>query len=143
MLYYDFFDTPGFNPPDLYIEQITELYRNQGWWDGSDKPDLVLRIIHGSHCFMIVHHDQEIVGMGRSISDRTSDAYIQDITVKQNSRGKGIGTHIVRMIINRLQKDGVFWIGLIAEKGSHGFYETIGFKQMINSTPMILSNHEL
>jgi aralkylamine N-acetyltransferase len=139
MLHYNFFDTPDFDPPDFYIQQITELYRSEGWWDGLDKPEIVLRIIQGSHCFMIARHDQEIVGMGRSISDRTSDAYIQDVTVKKNFRRQGIGTHIIRMIINRLQQDGIFWIGLIAEKGSHGFYETIGFKQMINATPMILS----
>ncbi len=139
MLHYDFFDNADFNPPDLYMEQITALYRSQGWWNGADNPDLVRRIIQGSHCFMIAQFGREIVGMGRAISDRTSDAYIQDVTVKKSFRRKGIGTYIIRMIIKRLQLDGVFWVGLIAEKGSHGFYEPIGFKPMINSTPMILS----
>jgi len=139
MLHYHFFDNPDFRPSGLIIEQITALYRSQGWWNGSDNPDLVLRIIQGSHCFMVARHGQEIVGMGRAISDRTSDAYIQDVTVKKKFRGQGIGTYIIRMIINRLQLDGIFWIGLIAEKGSHGFYEPIGFRPMINSTPMILS----
>jgi aralkylamine N-acetyltransferase len=139
MFHYDFFDNPDFIYPDLFFEQITALYRSQGWWNGEDNPELVLRIIQGSHCFMVVQDDREIVGMGRSISDRTSDAYIQDVTVKKKFRGQGIGTHIIRMIINRLQTDGVFWIGLIAEKGSHGFYETIGFKPMTNSISMILS----
>ncbi len=88
---------------------------------------------------MVAQRDREIVGMGRSISDRTSDAYIQDVTVKKDFRGQGIGTYIIRMIINRLQSDGISWIGLIAERDSRGFYEPIGFKSMINSTPMILS----
>jgi aralkylamine N-acetyltransferase len=139
MLHYNFFDNPDFSPPDLFIEQITTLYRSQGWWNGLDNPDLVLRIIQGSHCFMVAQHDREIVGMGRSISDRTSDAYIQDVTVKKNFRRQGIATHIIRMIINRLQKDGISWIGLIAEKDSYGFYETTGFRPMIHSIPMILS----
>jgi aralkylamine N-acetyltransferase len=139
MPHYHFFDNPEFTPPDLFIEQITSLYRSQGWWNGSDNPDLVLRIMKGSHCFMVAQQGPEIVGMGRAISDRTSDAYIQDVTVKKNFQGQGIGTHIIRMIIKRLRSDGVFWIGLIAEKDSHGFYELIGFKPMINSTPMILS----
>jgi aralkylamine N-acetyltransferase len=139
MLQYDFFDNPDFIYPDLFIEQITALYRSQGWWNGVDNPELVLRIIKGSHCFMVAQDNREIVGMGRSISDRISDAYIQDVTVKKKFRGQGIGTHIIRMIINRLQMDGIFWIGLIAEKGSHSFYETIGFKPMTNSIPMILS----
>lgn len=77
--------------------------------------------------------------MGRAISDRISDSYIQDVTVQENFRGRGVGTRIVRMIIERLHKDGIYWIGLIAEKGSHGFYEPIGFKKMPDSIPMILS----
>jgi len=139
MFQYDFFDNPKYSPPDLFIEQIIMLYKDQGWWNGPDNPDLVLGIIQGSHCFMVAQRDREIVGMGRSISDRTSDAYIQDVTVKKDFRGQGIGTYIIRMIINRLQSDGISWIGLIAERDSRGFYEPIGFRPMINSTPMILS----
>ncbi len=88
---------------------------------------------------MVAQDGQEIVGMGRAISDRASDAYIQDVTVRKKFRSQGVGTNMIRLIINRLQSDGIFWIGLIAEKGSHGFYEPIGFKPMINSTPMILT----
>lgn len=139
MLHYDFLDNPENGFLDIFIEQITELYRSQGWWDGPDNPELLNAIIKGSHCFIIARNDKEIIGMGRAISDRTSDAYIQDVTVKKNYRGKGIGKYMVKMIIDRLHADGVFWIGLIAEKGSHGFYEAIGFKPMTNSTPMILS----
>jgi spermidine synthase len=138
MIQYNFFDNAEFDYPPFFIQQITGLYRSQRWWDGPDNEKHVIRIIKGSHCFvMAVLNSEEIVGMGRSISDGASDAYIQDVTVKKNYRGQGIGTQIVRMIINRLQKDGIFWIGLIAEKDSHGFYEPIGFKQMPDSIPMI------
>ena len=138
MIQYNFFDNAEFSYPDFFIQQIIGLYRSQRWWDGPDNEKHVIRIIKGSHCFVIaVLNSEEIVGMGRSISDGASDAYIQDVTVKKNYRGQGIGTRIVRMIINRLQKDGIFWIGLIAEKNYHGFYEPIGFKQMSDSIPMI------
>ncbi len=140
MIEYSFFDTPEFEPPEFFIEQITDLYRSQRWWDGPGNAQHVMRIIEGSHCFvMAVLNSQKIVGMGRAISDRASDSYIQDITVNKKYRGQGVGTRIIEMIIHRLQNDGIFWIGLIAEKGSHGFYEPMGFKQMPDSIPMILS----
>lgn len=136
---YDYLDKPDYCPPEIFIKQITELYRSQGWWNGPDNSELVIRIIKGSHCFLVARYGEELIGMGRAISDRISDAYIQDVTVKKKFRRKGIGTQIIKMIINRLHTDGIFWIGLIAEKGSHGFYEPLGFKPMTNSTPMILS----
>ena len=94
-------------------------------------------IIAGSHLFMVACKGDEIVGMGRALSDRSSDAYIQDVTVKSEYRSQGIGTTIIRELVRRLRSDGIEWIGLIAERGSHGFYARLGFKEMPNALPML------
>jgi spermidine synthase len=141
-------DLPQTNMPNLtfltapthdQIRQIIELYYAEGWMQpGPDNAELVTRIISGSHCFMIARmNDGEIVGMGRGISDRVSDAYIQDVTVKKTYRGQGIGSEIIRKLLERLCADGLTWIGLIAERGSHGFYTPLGFEKMPNATPML------
>jgi spermidine synthase len=75
--------------------------------------------------------------MGRALSDGVSDAYIQDVTVKKPYRGQGIGTQIIQKLVERLNADGLEWIGLIAEKNSHKFYRRLGFKKMPNSVPML------
>jgi spermidine synthase len=126
------------NPTNDQIRQITVLYRHEGWWSkDADDPEQVKGIIAGSHLFMVACKGDEIVGMGRALSDRSSDAYIQDVTVKKDYRSHGIGTRIIRELIRRLRSDGIEWIGLIAERGSHGFYERIGFKEMPNALPML------
>ncbi|MBW1697863.1 MAG: GNAT family N-acetyltransferase [Deltaproteobacteria bacterium] len=125
-------------PTPDQINQITTLYRSEGWWSKpKDDPQQVKGIISGSHLFIVAKKGDEIVGMGRAISDRSSDAYIQDVTVKREYRNQGIGTTIINELVTRLRKDGVEWIGLIAERGSHGFYSRLGFKQMPNSIPML------
>lgn len=137
MLNYVFLVDPR---PDQ-IRQITTLYRMAGWWtDQDDDPELVTRIIAGSHCFMIVSKGDAIIAMGRAISDKASDAYIQDVIVNNAYQGQGIGSRIIRKLITRLHNDGLNWIGLIAERGSHGFYERLGFKMMIDSEPMLLKS---
>jgi aralkylamine N-acetyltransferase len=135
MLNYKFLLTPSSDQ----IRHIISLYRTAGWWskDIPDDPHLVERIIAGSHCFIVATEGEEIVGMGRAISDRASDAYIQDLTVKETYREMGVGTEIVNRILSRLEKDGIKWIALIAEKNSHKFYEHLGYKIMPDSTPMI------
>lgn len=125
-------------PTPEQIRSITVLYRAEGWWSGkADDPGLIARIVAGSHGFLVATIDGRIVGMGRAISDGTSDAYIQDVTVETRHRGEGIGTEIIRRLVRRLNDDGLEWIGLIAEKNSHLFYERLGFLPMRDSVPML------
>ena len=126
------------SPTPDQIHQIISLYRYEGWWsEEADDPERLSGIVTGSHLFIIAQKEDEIVGMGRSISDRTSDAYIQDVAVKKAYRGQGIGTTIINDLIKRLRADGIDWIGLIAEKGSHGFYTRLGFHKMPDSVPLL------
>jgi len=128
------------NPIPDEIDRITNLYRRENWWkQEGDNPEMVRLIIAGSHCFLVARHGDIIVGMGRAVSDSASDAYLQDVTVMYSFRGKGIGTRIVEILVNRLERDGIHWIGLIAERGSHPFYERLGFSIMERATPMLRS----
>jgi aralkylamine N-acetyltransferase len=133
---YHFITDP--NPGE--IEQITVLYREAGWWDKRDNRnhELIRRIVSGSHCFLTVRDGNEIVGMGRAISDRVNDAYIQDVIVFPRLRHQGIGTKIVEEIVRRLRSDNMRWIGLIAQNRTHSFYRKIGFEEMPFSLPMLL-----
>lgn len=120
------------------ITRVIRLYRQAGWWaEKSDNPELVRRIVTGSHCFLAVSDQEGIIGMGRAISDGVSDAYIQDVTVDNACQGQHIGSTIIQKLIARLEADGLKWIGLIAENGSQNFYEKLGFKKMPNSVPML------
>jgi spermidine synthase len=126
-------------PTPLQIEGVLELYRLQGWWGPptDHDPQLAEAIIQGSHCFFIATHEGRLVGMGRTISDRASDAYIQDLAVHPEFRGKGIGTRMVQELVGRLRRDGLGWIGLVAEAGTWDFYRRIGFADMPSSVLML------
>ena len=126
-------------PTPLQIEGVLELYRLQGWWGslGDQDPALAGAIIRGSHCFVIASHEGCLVGMGRTISDRASDAYIQDLIVHPEHRGRGIGKRMVQELVGRLQSDGLGWIGLVAEAGTWDFYRRIGFVDIPGSVLML------
>jgi spermidine synthase len=126
-------------PTPSQVEAVLELYRLQGWWGGPEDrdPELAGAIIRGSHCFVIAVQQGRLVGMGRAISDRASDAYIQDLTVHPEYRGRGIGTRMVGELVGRLKDDGLGWIGLVAEAGTWDFYRRIGFADMPGSVLML------
>ncbi len=133
------------NPNPSEIQQIIGLYDQADWWDSGDDthPDLIRRIVSGSHGFVVAEEGNVIVGMGRAISDGVNDAYLQDITVLPRLRHQAIGTKIVEKLVERLQKDGMKWIGLIAGDQSHPFYKKLGFMEMPFSTPMLLQKKVL
>jgi len=123
------------------IEDIHSLYASAGWWDSEDDPTAhILDLIRGSHCFLIAAEKGRIVGIGRAISDRISDAYIQDVTVAKEYRLQGIGLNIIKQLVSRLRGDGIGWVGVIAESNSHAFYENVGFRSMVNCTPLLLQD---
>lgn len=123
---------------DSQVEDIVNLYLAEEWWHpGKDAPELVRRIVQGSHCFLAVIEAGKVIGMGRAISDGYSDAYIQDVTVAEEYRGRKIGSEIINAIYKRLHGDDIRWVGLIAEKNSSSFYEKLGFAKLENDVPML------
>lgn len=127
-------------PTEQQIGQIVELYRAQGWWNPSDevRQQMIPRLISGSHCFVVAAEGDQIIGMGRAISDGVSDAYIQDVAVLSTRRKQGIGKMILQALLERLEADGLSWIGLIAEPGSCNLYRLSGFQEMTAWVPMLL-----
>jgi ribosomal protein S18 acetylase RimI-like enzyme len=128
-------------PTKNQILQIADLYRAQEWWQVGDdeSPQLIPRLISGSHCFVAALEGEDIVGMGRAISDGVSDAYIQDLTVRSDRRNQGIGRRILQTLLERLRADGLHWIGLIAEPGSSSLYLRAGFREMSSWIPMLMN----
>lgn len=121
--------------------QVLNLYRLAGWWEMDDDPrheQKVAAIIANTWRFVIARSGDAIIGMGRAISDGVSDAYIQDVTVHPRWRGKGLGKAIIRTLVERLQQDGLGWIGLISEPGYERFYQGLGFGVMQDYTPFLL-----
>ena len=118
--------------------EIVALYRAMGWWgDAPDDLQSVSRLVGGSHAFLAALDGGEVVGIGRALSDRESDAYIQDVAVRADRRCRGVGGEIVRRLIARLEDDGIGWIGLVAEPGATQLYLHQGFAPMPGTVAMV------
>jgi len=126
--------------------EIKEIYKQANWiTDYSELPDHILKqIIDNSFCFAVAETStpKKIIAIGRSISDGVSDAYLQDVSVLIEYRNLGIGKKIIKTLIQYLQENNITWIALIAEPNYSTFYEPLGFKKMINYTPMKFKIYE-
>ena len=127
---------------DADRDSVKKLYRQAGWWQESDEtPDgnaWIDALVKGSFCFVGAFAGAEMIGMGRAVSDGVSDAYIQDVVVKKDFRGRGIGAAIIRKIVGFLRERRIGWIGLVAAARHPAFYRRLGFEVMEGFAPMLL-----
>ena len=121
------------------VEEIVELYKSAGWWQESPEGrEIIPAMIRGSYCFMVARSlEGRIIGMARVISDGFSDAYIQDVVVLDAYRGQGIGRELVRQLTQFCVSHKIAWIGLVAEPGTQGLYEELGYGPLVGYQPML------
>jgi aralkylamine N-acetyltransferase len=121
------------------VEEIVELYKSAGWWQESEEArEIIPAMIRGSYCFMVARSiEGQIIGMARVISDGFSDAYIQDVVVLPAHRGQGIGRELVRQLTKFCVSHKIAWIGLVAEPGTQGLYEELGYGPLVEYQPML------
>jgi len=124
--------------PSVPAAEIVNLYGDADWWEEGYTPEFITPMLAGSFAAIGVYDGEKLVGMGRAIADGASDAYIQDIVVLSSYRKRGIGAAIVRELVARLKAAGVDWIGLIASPGAAHFYQSLGFEELKDHTPMRL-----
>jgi len=130
---------------DSWVEdEIVTLYKAGGWWKQSYDKSMINLMISGSFKFAVVidTETEKTIGMGRVISDGVSDAYIQDVIILPEYRGKGFGTKLVDYLIKQCLSKGIVWIGVIAEPGSDKLYQGLGFKPMKDHIPMLYHQEE-
>ena len=134
MVEYRFIDCPT----QIQTSQVGELYHQAGWWNDyqSVSPQQVKehikKIITGSHCFLLAFYRGNAVAMGRAISDGASDAYIQDVTVTPDFRGKGIAKALLREGDKWFKKKKFKWIQVSThslDKPANKFWKNRGFTE--------------
>lgn len=117
-------------------EGVVELYQDAGWWEEGWNEDIIPAMVANSFLFVGLFRGEELLGMGRALSDGVSDAYIQDVVVRSDLRGQGWGQAIVKRLVKELRNAGVDWIGLIGAPRTGAFYKKIGFGEMPDFIPL-------
>lgn len=81
----------------------------------------------------------KLVGAGRALSDGVWRAAIYDVAVLPEYQGKGIGSAIVRQLVDCARVDVIM---LYAEPGKEEFYEQFGFRKMTTAMAITPSEDE-
>jgi predicted GNAT family N-acyltransferase len=98
-----------------------------GWGTGDTRS--WKKALHNSIFSVCVLSAGEVVGTARVVGDGSMCFYIQDVIVKPEHQGRGVGLKIMRSVMRFIKKKAFRGaiIGLMSAKGKEQFYEKFGF----------------
>ncbi|MBR5379158.1 MAG: GNAT family N-acetyltransferase [Clostridia bacterium] len=110
--------------------EIMNLYRDAGWTAYTNDPESLRRGFEASLVTYAAYVGEELAGILRAVGDGSTVVFIQDILVLSRYRRKGIGTALVRAVLERFPN--VRQIQLTADDtpGARAFYASLGFREL-------------
>ena len=113
------------NPADLDFEIIHTYLSRESYWAKGRSRNRMRLAIQNSLCYGIYFGDDQ-VGFARVITDFATRAYLSDVFVVIDHRGRGLGKWLMQTILEdpRLV-DVPSWI--LHTMDAHGLYEQFGF----------------
>lgn len=104
-------------------------YLTRSYWSPGIPRAVVERAIAGSLCFGLFSEHVNQVGFARMITDCATFAYLADVYVLEEHRGKGLGKWIVETILAHPSLQGLRRI-LLATRDAHELYAQFGFEPL-------------
>ena len=126
--------------PENHRHQLLELFAEADFADTADGTQWLAAAVENSLAAVAAFDENDrLIGFARALGDNVSDCYIQDVAVRKEFRGQGIGKALVKALLDILKEKNIDWIGLIATPGKADFYRKLGFEVMEKHTPMRLA----
>jgi GNAT superfamily N-acetyltransferase len=112
----------------LQADVIHSFLSERSYWAKARPLEKVLKSIAHSECFGIYKENKQ-VGFARVVSDFTIYAYILDVFVLEEERGKGLGKFIMECIMNHPELSELNrW--MLGTEDAHGLYAQYGFSPL-------------
>ena len=109
----------------LDADAIHDYLRNNTYWARERTPEQTRTAIENSICFGLFRGDT-LVGFARVVSDKATFAYIGDVFVIDEFRGKGLSKWLMKVIVEHPELQGLRrWV--LATKDAHGLYSQFEF----------------
>jgi GNAT superfamily N-acetyltransferase len=113
------------DPSLLDIDVIHHYLSTGSYWAINIPRETVERSLQNSICFGVYHLQQQI-GLSRVITDKATFAYLADVFILPEYRGKGLSKWMMEVIHAHPELQGLRrW--MLGTKDAHGLYEQYGW----------------
>jgi GNAT superfamily N-acetyltransferase len=110
------------------LAAIHRFLSEEAYWAKNRTIEQTRTAIENSICFG-VFRGKEQVGFARVITDKATFAYLGDVFILNEFRGRGLSKLLMQTIVEHPELQGLRrWI--LATKDAHGLYEQFGFSTL-------------
>ncbi|MES1200824.1 MAG: GNAT family N-acetyltransferase [Pseudomonadota bacterium] len=113
-------------PNDADLDVI-HAFLTESYWSPGIPRETVARAAANSICAIARDDEGKLIGYARAVSDRASFAWVADVMVLPEHRGKGLGRALVKALMDYPElQDLRRW--MLATLDAHGVYAALGFE---------------
>ena len=128
MLWQRDFYTISTDKSRLDLDIIHRFLSEISYWAKDRTFDQTKTAIENSICFGVYDSERQI-GFARVVTDRSTFAYLGDVFILEEFRGRGLGKWLMETIISHPELQGLRrWV--LATRDAHGLYEQFGFSRL-------------
>jgi GNAT superfamily N-acetyltransferase len=103
-------------------------FLSTSYWSPGLPIEVLRRAIAGSLCFGLYHGNAQ-VGFARVVTDKATFAYLCDVFVLEEHRGKKLGRWLMESVASHPDLQGLRRFVLVT-RDAHGLYEQFGFRPL-------------
>ena len=107
------------------VAAVHDYLANHSYWAEGRPREVVERLIRESSRVVGLYHQGRQIGFSRALSDGVIFAYLADVYVLDEHRGRGLGVELVRESVDGSPFSDLRWT--MGTEDAHSLYEKIGF----------------
>ena len=109
-------------------EEILRLYRAVGWTAYTENPQALRQGYAHSLLTLGAYEGETLVGIIRAVGDGATIVFIQDLLVHPENRRQGIGTALLRAVLDRYPHVRQIELTTDDTPETAAFYRSLGFR---------------
>jgi GNAT superfamily N-acetyltransferase len=113
----------------LDLNLIHDFLTNSSYWAVGRSLETVRRSIEHSLSFGLYDENSRQVGFARVVTDYATFAWVADVFVLEEARGRGLGAWLMEVILAHPELQG-FRRWSLATKDAHELYRRFGFSEL-------------
>ena len=122
---------------EMDLGRIHHWLSTDAYWALGRSRDNVERAAQNSLNFGLFTRDGQQVAYARVLTDRANFAWLCDVYVDRDHRGRGLGGRLVESVVGRLDELGVRRT-LLSTKDAHEVYRASGFEPLPDPTTWMI-----
>ncbi|SFO32961.1 Acetyltransferase (GNAT) domain-containing protein [Pseudobutyrivibrio sp. UC1225] len=111
-------------------EEISRLYNAVGWTAYTENMPALREGFKNSMLVLAAYDGKELLGIIRTVGDGATIVFVQDILVFPDKQRQGIGTALLKEILNRYPNVRQIELATDNTAKTVGFYKSMGFAEM-------------